>query len=75
MYRGCKVVVVRCRPNGGHPRPYGYTLRMTPPHVQTQEDVEGVGLCNITPRTTHFACWFKYRRDAEHHAAVWNAQA
>lgn len=65
--------VERCRPQGGYPRRYGYTLRRDPPYVQTEEDVEGVGLCKITPRVLPFEGWYKYRHDAEDRARTLNA--
>ena len=68
-----RYTVEKCRKRGGYPRHYGYTLRVTPPHVQTTEDVEGVGLCEITPRTHHFQGWYKYRRDAGRMADTLNA--
>ena len=64
--------VEKCRPQGGYPRPYGYTLRMAKPHVQTEEDVEGVGLCRITPIVHNFQGWYKRKRDAAARAAELN---
>jgi len=60
-----------CR-HGGGPRHYGYTLRITPPHVTTHEDVEGVGYVAVGARVTRYVGWYKFRRDAEHSARVYN---
>jgi hypothetical protein len=46
--------VERCRKYGGYPRHYGYTIRRDPPTIQTEEDIEGVGLCRISPVKHHF---------------------
>lgn len=59
-----RYTVEKCRRNGGYPRHYGYTIRRTPPHIQTTDDVEGIGLCTITPIVHHFQGWYKYKRDA-----------
>ena len=62
----------RCKKTGGYPRPYGYTIRQDPPTIQTQEDVEGVGLCNITPTVHHFHGWYRYKLDAQYQAMILN---
>ena len=67
-----RYTVERCK---GEPRGYGYTIRDHKAHVQTQADVEGVGLCPITPIVHHLLGWYKRRRDAEHRAKVLNTVA
>lgn len=64
--------VERCRKTGGYPRCYGYTIRDNTPHVQTHDDIRGVGRRRITPVTHHFVGWYKYKRDASKRAVVLN---
>ena len=50
-----------------HPtRPYGYTIKLSPPIVDRQDhmDVEGIGYWPITPpriRVLRYQGWYKYR--------------
>jgi len=57
------------RAHGG--RGYGYTVRMDPPKMSAAwADVEGVGLCRVTPRAVCAQGWFRSKRDAEARARV-----
>lgn len=59
-----RYTVERCKKQGGYPRHYGYTLRDAKPHIQTTDDIEGVGLCNIGRIVHTFVGWYKHKADA-----------
>lgn len=49
------------RAHGG--RDYGYTVRIDLPLLSSGwEDVEGVGLCRVTPRAISSQGWYRSRR-------------
>ena len=56
----------------GEPRKYGYTIRDHKPHVQIAEDIEGIGLCFVTPRIHHFCGWYRRKSNAQARANILN---
>jgi len=46
----------------------GWHIRIDPPPMTSGwEDIEGVGMCRVTPRAVHHICHFDKKRDADEH--------